>query len=252
VPADNAKAVSLYKRGCELENRTACVNLGAMHFEGTGVPRNPSLGVTYFVRGCPPSGPVEPEGCVNLSIAYAQGLGVPKDASLALSYAKQACDHGAPRGCTRMAMAKLTGEGVPKDVQGALGELDGMCARGERSACAELFGLFTGGLGADVPPDPARVRFYAEKGCKAHDEQSCRLRALLASQDTSETTVAQSNAQVETSCNAGVLPDCGFLGERMLAGQGMTADRARGLALLDRACKGGVARACHKLAEAAR
>jgi len=70
------------------------------------------------------------------------------------------------------------------------------------------------------------------------------------SRDNSETTVAQSNAQLETRCDAGVLRDCGFLGERVLAGQGTTADRARGLALLDRACKGGVARACQKLAEA--
>jgi hypothetical protein len=64
-------------------------------------------------------------------------------------------------------------------------------------------------------------------------------------------TVVQSNAQIETSYNAGVLRDCAFLGERVLAGQGMTADRAKGLALLDRACGGGVARAWQKLAAAA-
>ncbi len=96
-----------------------------------------------------------------------------------MSYAKQACDRGAPRGCTRVSMPRLTGDGAPKDVQGALGELDGMCARGEPSACAELIGLFSRGLGADVPRDPARVRVYAEKGCKAHDAQSCRVQSLL-------------------------------------------------------------------------
>ena len=127
-----------------------------------------------------------------------------------------------------------------------------MCARGEPSACAELIGLFSRGLGADIPRDPVRARLYAEKGCKAHDAQSCQAQSLFATIDTGETGIAQSNAQFEARCNAGVLLDCGYLGERLLAGKMITADRARGLALLDKACKGGVARACQKLADAGR
>ena len=119
-------------------------------------------------------------------------------------------------------------------------------------ACAELIGLFSRGLGADVPRDPVRARVYAEKGCKAHDAQSCQAQSLFATIDTGETGIAQSNAQFEARCNAGVLLDCGYLGERLLAGKMITADRARGLALLDKACKGGVTRACQKLADAGR
>jgi TPR repeat protein len=149
-----------------------------------------------------------------------------------------------------MSMAKLTGDGMPKDVPGALAELDGMCGRGEPSACAQLISLYAKGLGTDVPPDPSRVRATAEKGCKAHDTQSCHVRSLLETQDNSETSVALGHGQLEASCNAGALRDCGFLGERVLGGQGVPADRAKGLALLDRACKGGVARSCQKVAEA--
>jgi serine/threonine protein kinase/TPR repeat protein len=252
VTKDNAQAITLYKRGCDLDNRAACVNLGAMHFEGTGVPKNPVLGVTFFSRACPTSGPVEPNGCLNLSIAYAQGLGVPKDPSQAVSYAKQACDHGLGVGCTRVSTAKLTGDGVPKDVRGAIGELDSACTRGEASACKQLVTVYSKGLGDEVPRDDARYRDYLDKACKAHDVRSCQLRGLVQKNDSFETNVALSTGQLETSCNAGVLGDCGFLGERAVAGQGMPADRARGIALLDRACKGGVARACQKLAEAQR
>jgi TPR repeat protein len=169
-----------------------------------------------------------------------------------VSYAKQACDHGLGVGCTRVSTAKLTGDGVPKDVRGAIGELDGACTRGEASACKQLVTVYSKGLGDDVPRDEQRYRDYLDKACKAHDAWSCRLRDMVRKNDNFETNVALSSGQLETSCNAGVLGDCGFLGERALGGQGMPMDRARGLALLDRACKGGVARACQKLAAAQR
>ena len=141
--------------------------------------------------------------------------------------------------------AKLTGEAVPKDVQGGLSELDGLCARGEGSACADLMSLFSKGLGTDVAPDPARVRATAQKGCKAHDEGSCHVQALLEQQDHLGTTTAQTVAPLDATCKAGVLRDCGSLGEALLP-----TDRARALELLDRACKGGVAQSCQKLTEA--
>jgi serine/threonine protein kinase/TPR repeat protein len=250
VPKDEPKAVTLYQRGCEHADRTACMNLGGMLFDGSGTAKNQPLAVSYFQRSCPSSGPVEPLGCLNLSVAYGQGLGAPKDASQSLAYAKEACDNGAPRGCTRLSMAKLTGEGVPKDVPGGIAELDGMCGKGEPSACAQLLSLFSRGLGTDVQADPARVRATAEKGCKAHDAQSCKVKSLLETQDHGETNIAMNNGQLEASCTAGSMTNCGFLGERVLAGQGVPADRARGIGLLDKACKGGATRACQKLAEA--
>jgi TPR repeat protein len=43
---------------------------------------------------------------------------------------------------------------------------------------------------------------------------------------------------------------CGLLGENLLAGIGISADRERGITLLKKACDGGVDRACKKLSEA--
>jgi len=228
------------------------VNVGSMLLEGTGVPKNPALATTFFARACPSSGPVEPSGCLNLNTAYAQGLGVPKDASLALTYARQACDHGLGVGCTRASMAKLTGDGVAKDVHAGMDELDGACAKGEPSACKQLVSVYSGGIDVGVARDDTRARAYLDLACKAHDARSCALQSRVQKNDNTETSIAMSTGQLETSCSAGVLADCGFLGERALAGQGMPVDRPRGIALLDRSCKGGVARACQKLAEAQR
>jgi TPR repeat protein len=249
VTIDNAKAIGFYSLGCKHEDRRACTNLGSMHFDGTGVPKNPALGVTFFLRGCPSSGPVEPSGCLHLSLAYAQGKGVPQDPSQAVSYAKQACDSGAPVGCTWVSTAKLTGDGVPKDVQGGIGELDSACKRGEASACKQLVTVYSAGVGTDVRPDDARYRVYLDKACKAHDAFSCKLRDQVQQNDNAETNIALNTAQLETKCASGVLSYCGFLGERLLA---VPAEHARGLELLDKACKGGVTRSCQKLAEAQR
>jgi serine/threonine-protein kinase len=251
VTADNAKAFGFYKQGCEHEDRTACVNVGAMLSDGTGVPKNPTLAATFFVRGCPSSGPVEPTGCVYLSIAYAQGKGVPADPLQAVSYAKKGCDNGAPVGCTRVSTAKLTGEGIAKDVQGALGELDAACTKGEASACKELVTVYSRGVGTDVPRDDARYRIYLDKACKTHDQFSCQLRDLVLKNDNQELNISLNTAQLEMICTAGLLNYCGFLGERLVA---IPAEHAKGMTLLDKACKGGPpkGRACQKLAEAQR
>ena len=189
-----------------------------------------------------------PVGLTNL----VDGRGVPPDPVQSVSYARQACANGAPVGCTRVSTAKLTGEGVSKDVKAGTDELDGAFTRGEPSACKQLVTVYSRGVGSDVPRDEARYRIYLDKACKTSDQFSCQLWSQVQKNDNQETNIALNTAQLETTCAAGLLTYCGFLGERLLAGQGVPVDRARGLQLLDKACKGKVDRACQKLAEAQR
>jgi serine/threonine protein kinase/TPR repeat protein len=252
VTKDEAHATRLYKQGCDHESLTACVNFGSMLFDGSGTAKNQPLALTYFLRGCPSSGPAEAAGCLNASVAYDKGLGAPKDPSQAFGYAKLACDAGAPRGCSRMSLAKITGEGTTKDVPGGIGELDASCGRGEPSACSTLVTLFLRGQGTDVAADPARARAVADKGCKAHDAQSCKSQSQLATVDNGEANIALNNGQLETGCNAGVLANCSALGDRVYSGQGVPADRVKAVALWDKACKGGVQTGFQKVAGAGR
>jgi hypothetical protein len=59
----------------------------------------------------------------------------------------------------------------------------------------------------------------------------------------------QANVVFQTKCDAGDLSACELLGEHLLAGIGASVDRAKGTALLEKACAGGLDRACKKLRE---
>jgi serine/threonine-protein kinase len=246
VTKDAAKAVALYTRACDEGSATSCVNLGAMHFEGNGVPKNESLGARFFLRGCEAG---EPMGCFNVSVAYGEGGGVPKDAAQSFAFADRACTKGARAGCVRTALAKIAGEGVAKDVKAGLAQLDALCARHESVGCETLAKLYTSGVGADVPADALRVREYAKKACDLGSQRYCAQDQLLSKVDTTESTAAQANAQFQTKCDAGNLAACGSLGESLLTGNGTSVDRAKGTALLEKACEGGVEGACKKLGE---
>ncbi len=248
VARDAAKAVELYKRACDAGFAAACVNLGTMHFDGQGVPKNESLGARLFLRGCEAG---ELLGCVNVSVAYAQGRGVPKDTGRAFAFADRACKGGELLGCVRMAAARITGEGAPKDVQGGLTQLDALCTQGAVSGCEILAGMYVKGLGADVPADPLRVREYEKKVCDLGATRDCGDDKVLRTADSMDTVSAQENALLQKHCDAGELVSCGLLGENLTMGIGASVDRVRGKGLLEKACKGGVDRACKKLAEQA-
>ena len=123
-----------------------------------------------------------------------------------------------------------------------------MCTRGEPTGCTSLAALYAKGNGAEVPADPLRVREYAKKACDLGAKQSCDIDRLLGTIDKGDTTAAQANALFQTQCDAGSFVACGMLGENLLAGIGANADRAKGLALLEKACKGGFDRACKRVA----
>ena len=124
-----------------------------------------------------------------------------------------------------------------------------MCTRDESIGCESLAKLYTTGARADVPADPPRVREYAKKACDLGSQLYCGADKLLGKVDSADSTIAQGNARFQTQCDAGDLAACGLLGEDLLAGSGTSVDRAKGTALLKKACAGGFERACKKLGE---
>jgi hypothetical protein len=222
----------------------SCVNLGAMHSKGDGVPKNESLGARFFLRGCEAGAA---EGCLNVSLAYGGGQGVPKD--LEFAYAQRACTGGAAGACARVERARIAGDGVAKDVKGGLAQLDGMCARRDAAACESLAKLYGNGMGPDVVADPLRVREYAKKACDLGSTVGCQLTHFAGIVDKGESSGASDNGRLQTQCDGGYAVACGMLGENLLDGRGVSVDRAKGTALLKRACEGGFDRACKRLGE---
>jgi uncharacterized protein len=108
--------------------------------------------------------------------------------------------------------------------------------------------IYTSGIGTDVPADPHRVRAYTRKACELGDEKACDVERLLLTVDKGKTTVGQAVETFVTACDAGDLLGCALLGEDLIDGLGVGVDRARGMALLQKACAGKVERACTRLA----
>jgi hypothetical protein len=52
VAQDVAKAVSLYKKGCDSEDGEGCSNLGWNYFYGKGVTEDKAKGLELMKKGC--------------------------------------------------------------------------------------------------------------------------------------------------------------------------------------------------------
>jgi hypothetical protein len=122
-----------------------------------------------------------------------------------------------------------------------------MCTRREPVACEELAKLYSSGKGTDVPADPLRGQEYWKKACDLGSKVGCQADHLLGTKDSSNSNAARANALWQKKCDAGDLATCAMLGESLLTGNGTGVDRAKGTALLERACHGGIERACKKL-----
>jgi serine/threonine-protein kinase len=242
---DETKAFAFYERACDLNLAIGCVNVGSMLFEGKGVLKDETLATHKFSDGCEGGAP---KGCLNLSVAYAEGRGVPQNPVESFEYAKRACAGGALGGCVRVAMAKITGDGATKDVESGLAQLDAVCKQGETTACEKAISVHAKGLGADVPADSVQSQRAAAKGCAAGSGIACKTKTVLAKVDSTGVKAAQYNAMFQANCDKGMLVGCDMLGKNLVDGIGTPVDRAKGTALLQRACAGHVADACEKLA----
>jgi hypothetical protein len=229
APKNLGRAMTLYTQGCDQGSAVSCTDLGTMHYQGEGAEKNPELGVKFLSRGCEAG---DAKGCLALSTAYRDGVGLGKNPNRAFTFADRACTMGSPEGCVRVALAMIAGAGVTKDVKGGLGKLDMLCASRGVFACENLAQLYTSGAGSDVQADPLLRQQYAKKACAAGSKTYCEVDKLLGTLDSSGSTAARGNALFQSKCDAGDALACGLLGEDLLGGIGIGADRERGITLL--------------------
>jgi TPR repeat protein len=247
APKNLGRAMTLYTQSCDQGSAVSCTDLGTMHYQGEGVEKNAELGVKFLSRGCEAG---DAKGCLDVSTAYRDGVGLGKNPDRGFTFADRACTMGSPEACVRVALAMIAGAGVSKDVKGGLAKLDTLCASRGVFACENLAQLYTSGAGSDVQPDPVLRQQYAKKACAAGSKTYCDVDKLLGTLDSSGNNAARVNAQFQSKCDAGNALACELLGEDLLGGIGIGADREKGITLLKKACDGGVDRACKKLSEA--
>lgn len=97
------EAAQLYEQACkqagEPASNVACIRLGDMLREGTGVTRDLQRAAELFRKTCPQLG----EGCLRLGEMFEQGELFGRDLDQAASFYEQACKASTEEGCRKLA-----------------------------------------------------------------------------------------------------------------------------------------------------
>lgn len=93
---DYFKAFELYKKACELNNSTSCINLGSMLENGDGTKRDLKAAYFYYEKACNLENGY---GCKMQGLALEHGVGTSKDIAKATELYSKACDLKDQEGC---------------------------------------------------------------------------------------------------------------------------------------------------------
>jgi uncharacterized protein len=116
-PPDYVAAVRWYRKAAELKHPLATNNLGALHYEGRGVPRDPVEALRLY-RIAAETGYAIAQ--YNLGLMLGQGRGVEADVPQMIDWIKKAALQSYPRAQAQLARLYLEGAGVEKDVAEAV------------------------------------------------------------------------------------------------------------------------------------
>jgi TPR repeat protein len=168
-PRDLARSAEAYERGCTLDQKVACNNLGDAYEYGDGVRRDLPRAVELYDRACRGG---EPLGCANLGHLIENGEGTPRDVPRARSLYRDACAAGDVYGCLHEAMSAVESPATPAEAQRALERWQRACDARSARACA-----FVGVLYEDGPDgyarDEDRSRWAMKRACDLGEPLGC-------------------------------------------------------------------------------
>lgn len=96
VPRDLKRANELFRSACKLEFGPGCRLLGEAYAEGAGLRPDPRGAASFSIRACLLGDAI---GCGNAGVNYQRGLGVQANPSKAAHYFQRACTLGESRYC---------------------------------------------------------------------------------------------------------------------------------------------------------
>ncbi|MBL0919311.1 MAG: SEL1-like repeat protein [Hydrogenophaga sp.] len=209
MDADPALARRLAQAAVDRGVSRGHTSLGVMAYQGAGEPADPAKALRHLNIGAEAG---DARAFHVLGLMYMNGVGVAKDPARAVQWFNQAAEQGLTASRVALADQLILGEHLPKDDARAVALLDQAVAATSPMAYQSRAWLHEQGRGGPANPKEA-VRLYA-----------------LAAQD-------------------GMLFAQWRLGELLLAGSGVAADRAAGLRWLESAAAGGQAQATERLAQ---
>ena len=167
-PPDPERAADLFKTGCDRDHADCCAVLGILTNEGSGVPKKASRAVALFQKACDHDSSL---GCTALGRMHARGEGVRKNPARAAELFDKACDDGYSPACDELGDLYRTGKGVQRDLAHAAELYENACDDGTADSCVSLAGLYAQGQG--VPKDAAKARALMSKACEEGADQAC-------------------------------------------------------------------------------
>ena len=236
--AGNADTVrALFAWACDAGDADGCANLGLFRLQGLLGPEDAEGAVVPLVRACRAE---HAPACATLGRMAADGMGMTADPPRARRLFERACAQGAAEGCTALGLVR---ERAGELADAASLFADG-CAQGHAPACRERGRMLLAGLGHASDPGAAAEAF--ERSALLGDETAAR--RLFQLQTDGWLSLARLRADLERACDADSpnFAACNSLGV-VLAKSSLPRERAMAAARYDKACHGGVPRACKNL-----
>lgn len=133
VPVDRVKAAQYLTAACDKNLFEACKNLGIL-VRGNKVNGTPPAAANaLFEKACNGN---DGAGCNELGLAYERATNVPKDLGKAASLYQRACELEEPMGCSNWGITLKDGVGVTKDLAKAADAFDRACKAGLEKGCS--------------------------------------------------------------------------------------------------------------------
>lgn len=257
VERDYRRSLELADAACKAEDARGCYTLGLIHSRGRGVPRNPEIAKSLYVRACDDGWAT---GCTNLgAVSELSGEdGYP--------FYQRACELGDPIGCSNVALAIEHGFAGP-DAGAALERYEHACSL-EASGCVYLGEYLAGGaeearamgvyketctrelhgaacLAAIADLSGPVAMEVATMACENGVRELCtKLGALTRGAGDHDASFTW----LERACELGDPLGCTNLGYRYSLGKGVGRDERKARALYEQACDAQEMNGCNNLA----
>ncbi|MBS2012727.1 MAG: sel1 repeat family protein [Deltaproteobacteria bacterium] len=231
------EAAAIATKGCDAGDAGGCMHLGYLLYRGQGVPQDRKKAYELNLRACKLR---EWQACNNGGVQlFFQTGGVPAEPVRACEMFKQACDATQEAGCVNLAMCTENGVGQPADLKKAVELYATQCAdKASAIAC-----IWAGLLIEKNKPELA-LKLYQNACDNTASVGTCVSTSELMSAlpgkydlDGIDRRSCEGGEQKALGCyNAALMYERGI--------GGTPRQLPRATMLLERACKGGLKKAC--------
>ena len=258
------EAVVSLQRSCDLGSGAGCTHLAFLYATGSGalIKKDDRRATPLYDKGCEFGDAL---GCYNAGLMSDEGRGTPRDFSRAAARYAEACEMGSSAGCTNLGFLHEHGRGVKKDPMRAVAlyqrGCDGSSCQGSNlNGCVNVGRAWRDGIG--VEKNAARAASVFQEACNRKPDpedvnpeqnrsRACSLLgALYLAGDGITADPAKGRELSELGCELGDSFGCFNAAAVYSQGSGVQKDPSKAAAFLDKACQGGDGEGCHDLADA--